>query len=232
MSDLSWLSQYGVLILRGLYTTMTILVISSIFGFLLAIPVALARISRNRLISGVALGFTSFIRGTPLLVQIYVLYYGLGNVFAFYPPIRHSFLWPFLREGYWYIVVALVISTGAYSGEIIRGGLLSVPKGELEAARSFGMTKFQVLRRVWLPRAIGDLLPTLAGETVMLLKATALASTIAVMDLLGAANLVRAQTYRVYEPLLLVAVVYLCLTLLIETGFNLLEGKGRRTPGQ
>uniref|UniRef100_UPI001241F1DB ABC transporter permease subunit n=1 Tax=Pseudomonas fluorescens TaxID=294 RepID=UPI001241F1DB len=171
---------------RGLQTTLTILLIASVFGFVLAVLVALARISKNRVIAKVSLFYTSVTRGTPLLIQIYIFYYGLGSLLAQFPLIRGSFLWPYLRDGYWYSVFALVVSVGAYVGEVIRGGLLAVPKGEMEAASAFGMTARQSLLRVRLPRAMRLLLPTLAGETVMLLKSTALASTIAVIDLLGA----------------------------------------------
>lgn len=204
-----------------------ILLISATLGFVLALGVALARMSRNFLVSRLALAYTSVIRGTPLLVQIYIFYYGLGSLFAQFPLIRGSFLWPYLRDGFWYIVIALILSVGAYVGEVVRGGLKAVPRGELEAASAFGMNRTLVLYRVWLPRAIRLLLPTLAGESVMLLKSTALASTIAVVDLLGAANVVRAQTFQVYEPLLLVAAIYICLTFIIEALFALLE---RATP--
>ena len=221
----AWIVEYASLLVRGLQTTIAILLISSVFGFVLAVLVALARISKNRVIAKVSLFYTSVTRGTPLLIQIYIFYYGLGSLFAQFPLIRGSFLWPYLRDGYWYIVFALVVSVGAYVGEVIRGGLLAVPKGEMEAASAFGMTPRQALLRVRLPRALRLLLPTLAGETVMLLKSTALASTIAVIDLLGAANVVRAQTLQVYEPLLLVAGVYVCLTFLIEALFRL-----RRAP--
>ncbi|NUT77409.1 ABC transporter permease subunit [Pseudomonas sp. C1C7] len=222
----AWTIEYASLLMRGLQTTIAILLISSVLGFVLAILVALARISRNKLIAKVSLLFTSVTRGTPLLIQIYIFYYGLGSLFAQFPLIRGSFLWPYMRDGYWYIVFALVVSVGAYVGEVIRGGLLAVPKGEMEAASAFGMTPRQTLLRVRLPRALRLLLPTLAGETVMLLKSTALASTIAVIDLLGAANVVRAQTLQVYEPLLLVAGVYICLTFLIEALFAFFERRG------
>ena len=211
------------LILDGLWVTITLLMISLVFGFALAIFVALARLSKFKLIAYPANFFTSVIRGTPLLVQIYIYYYGLGAVFSQIPEIRGSFLWPFLRDGYWYIAIALIISTGAYLGEVIRGGLLSVPKGELEAAESLGMTATKALLRVRLPRAIYLLTPTLAGETVLLLKSTALASTIAVVDLLGAANRIRSMTFEVYKPLLLVAIIYLIMTLVIEYVFKRIE---------
>ncbi|MBV6749876.1 ABC transporter permease subunit [Pseudomonas chlororaphis] len=221
-----WTLEYAALLGRGLQTTITLLLISSLLGFVLAVLVALARMSKNRLVAKASLFYTSVLRGTPLLIQIYIFYYGLGSLFAQFPLMRGSFLWPYLRDGYWYIVFALVLSVGAYVGEVIRGGLLAVPKGEMEAASAFGMTPRQSLLRVRLPRAMRLLLPTLAGETVMLLKSTALASTIAVIDLLGAANVVRAQTLQVYQPLLLVAGVYVCLTFLIEALFAFAERRG------
>jgi len=141
-------------------------------------------------------------------------------VFASYPLLRGSWLWPYLREGFWYVTLALILSVGAYVGEVLRGGLRAVPRGELEAGRAYGMSPLLLLRRVWLPRALQILKPTLAGESIMLLKSTALASTVAVTDLLGAANLVRAQSLRIYEPLLAVAVIYICLAFLIEYGFS------------
>ncbi len=221
-----WLFDYAALLGRGVQTTVSILVISSVLGFALAVLVALARLSRRKVIAKCSLAYTSVIRGTPLLIQIYIFYYGLGSLFAQLPLLRSSFLWPYLRDGYWYIVFALVLSVGAYVGEVIRGGLLAVPKGEMEAAAAFGMTPRQALLRVRLPRAMRLLLPTLAGESVMLLKSTALASTIAVIDLLGAANVVRAQTFQVYQPLLMVAAVYVCLTFLIEALFAFAERRG------
>lgn len=217
--DFTWLDGFTSELTRGALLTLQLLLISASFGFLLAVSVALARLSRNPLLSGTARFYTSVLRGTPLLVQIYILYYGVGSVFASFPLIRHSLLWPYLREGFWYVAFALTLSVGAYVGEVLRGGLRAVPRGELEAARAYGMRPAQVLRRVWMPRALQMLRPTLAGESVMLLKSTALASTVAVTDLLGAANLVRAQTLKVYEPLLVVAVVYIVLAFLIEQGF-------------
>lgn len=227
--EIAFLLDNMDLLLEGLWTTFTLLTISLVFGFLLAIWVALARLSSTRLVAAPAFLFTSVIRGTPLLVQIYIYYYGLGALFSQIPEVRASFLWVYLRDGYWYIAFALIISTSAYLGEVIRGGLLSVPKGEIEAARAFGMTATKTLFRVRLPRAIYLLTPTLAGETVLLLKSTALASTIAVVDLLGAANRIRSMTFEVYKPLLLVAVIYLVITLFIEYVFKRIE---KRIPAQ
>ncbi|MEW9580453.1 ABC transporter permease [Paraburkholderia sp. DGU8] len=221
--DLSVLSSYASLLLLGVVTTLKLLVISGGFGFALAVAVAFARISHNAPLAILSKGFTEVVRGTPLLVQIYIIYYGLGSLFTGWPSLRESFLWPFLRDGFWYVALALVISVGAYVGEVIRAGLRGVPKGEIEAARAMGMRPRLVIRRVWLPRAIQALLPTLAGETVMLLKSTALASTVAVMDVLGAANYIRAQTLRTYEPLLAIAIIYVALAFAIEKAFGYVE---------
>ncbi len=217
------LLEYSDLLLGGLQTTISLLAISLVLGFALSILVALARLSSNRIVAACAFMFTSVTRGTPLLVQIYVYYYGLGTLFAFNPGIRSSIIWPYLRDGYWYVAFALILSTGAYLGEVIRGGLLSVPKGEIEAAKAFGMKSAKVMLRVKLPRALYQLTPTLAGETVLLLKSTALASTIAVVDLLGAANQLRSMTFDIYKPLLLVAIIYVVLTYLIEFVFYRVE---------
>jgi polar amino acid transport system permease protein len=215
-----WLEQYGRLFVDGAIITACLVLMSGILGFALAVAVGIARVSTNWFVNAPCALFTSVIRGTPLLVQIYLLYFGVGSLFAQIPVIRHTFLWPYLREGFWYVVLALTLSVGAYVGEIMRGALLAVPRGEMEAARAFGFRGLLLLRRIWLPRALSAMMPTLAGETVLLLKSTALASTVAVVDLLGAANQVRALTYRVYEPLLFVAVAYFLATLGIERAFR------------
>ncbi|MDQ0469011.1 ABC transporter permease [Labrys wisconsinensis] len=224
----AWLEVYGHYFVWGTVITILLLFWSALLGFPLAVLLGLGRISRNPLVNGPCLAVTSVIRGTPLLVQIYVIYYGLGDVFGRTPWIRQSFVFPYLRDAFWYVVVALTISTGAYVGEIIRGALLAVPRGEIEAARAYGFHGWPLLRRVWLPRALQSILPTLAGETVLLLKATALGSVVTIVDVLGAAGVVKAQTYRVYEPLLLAAVIYYLITMVIEYGFRRLERRYAR----
>ena len=203
-------------LLYGALVTVQLLVLTLLFGGLLALPLGIVAANGRKAFRLPVMGYITFFRGTPLLVQIFLVYYGLAQ----FPFIRASFLWPYLREGFWYVALALILCVGAYVGEVLRGALRAVPRGELEAARAFGMKRLMVLRRVWLPRALELVKPTLVGETVLLLKATALASTVAVTDLLGAANLVRAQTLRVYEPLLAVAVIYLVLAFVIEHGFS------------
>ncbi len=220
--DFSWLPKYAPLLFEGFWRTLLLMALSGFFGFLLAIPVGLAQ-TRPGLLSTLSRAFTTTIRGTPLLVQVYLIYYGLGDLFSQMPEIRQSALWPYLRDGFWYAVLAFTLSVAAYEGEIMRGGFLAVPRGEIEAARACGMSRFMILRRIWLPRALQVSLPALSGEAILLLKATPLASTITVIDLMGAATIIRAQTFRVYEPLLLVAGIYIAIAVVIALVFRLLE---------
>ncbi len=225
--DFSWLPKYLPLLFEGLWRTLLLMALAGFFGFLFAIPIGLAQTSRFGVLSFLSRAFTTTIRGTPLLVQFYLIYYGVGDLLAHTPEIRQSFLWPYLRDGFWYAVLALTISVAAYEGEILRGGFLAVPRGEIEAARACGMSRLLILRRIWLPRAVQVTLPALSGEAILLLKSTPLASTITVIDLMGASGIVRAQTFRTYEPLIVVAVVYVVLALIIALLFRYLE---RRVP--
>ena len=215
-------------LLHGTWITLLILFLSGAIGNALAIGVALARVSRNPLLNTTSYFYTLLMRGTPLLVQIYLLYYGMGSIFAHTPAIRHSFLWPYLRDGFWYGVVALSLNTAGYTGEILRGAILAVPHGEIEAARAFGMSKWLVLRRVTLPRAYRICLPTLVGETILLLKSTPLVYTITVLDMMGVANFIRVQTFRVYEPLLAAALIYVFLTFVLTRFFRWVEARLNR----
>jgi len=222
-----WVPQYLPQLLQGLWITIALLVLSFAIGMVLAIPIGLAQAVGPRWLAWPARAFCTFIRGTPLLVQIWFMYYGLGILFPYVEGIRDSIFWPFLRESFYYAVVAFSLSVAGYEGEVMRGAFLGVPKGELEAGRAFGMPPFTLLRRIWFPRAVRMVLPTLAGETVGQLKATPLAATITVLDLMGVTNMIRQNTYRTYEPLLLVAAIYICINFVIVTGYKWLE---RRVP--
>jgi polar amino acid transport system permease protein len=221
--DFSWFPQYLPMIIKGIGLTLVLLVISLVLGFMLAIPVGLVQVTGPRWLKWLAAGFCTVIRGTPLLVQLWLLYYGLGSFFPQIPWIRQSFMWPVLREGFFYAALAFTLSFAGYEGAIMKGAFQSVPKGELEAARAFGMSPWTVLTRIWLPRAFRIVLPTLGGETILQLKATPLAATVTVIELYGASYQVRQDTYRVYEPLLLVAVIYLALTYVITRIFAYIE---------
>jgi polar amino acid transport system permease protein len=223
-----WIAEYTPKFIEGLWITIKLLVLSIVFGMALATPIGLVQVTGPKILSWMARAFCTVIRGTPLLIQLWLIYYGLGSVFPSIPGIRESFIWPVLREAFPYAVFAFSISVAGYSGEVMRGAFKSVNKGELEAARAFGMRPFTVLWRVWFPRAIQNVLPTLTGEFILTLKSTPLAATITVFDVYGVGSMVRQETYRIYEPLLLVAAIYICLSGIIIAFFRWLEHRNLR----
>lgn len=229
-SNFAWIGAFWLsAIVPGTIVTLKLLLLSGLFGFPVAVLVGFARVSKNMVVFRISSAFVSVIRGTPLLVQMFIYYRGLGSLFPLIPGIRHTFIWPYLADGFYYCVFALVLSNGAYVGEIVRGALLSVPRGEIEAARVYGFRGFRLIQRIWLPRAMQAMMPTFAGETVLLLKATALASQLAVLDLLGQINVIRAQAAITYIPLLIVALCYLLVTLVIEAAFRRFEAHFAKT---
>ncbi|WP_137131397.1 ABC transporter permease subunit [Rhizobium sp. FY34] len=220
-----WLPRYQERLIYGVGQTLLMLFSTAIVGFLFAVPLGLAQVTGPRPLAWAARGFCTLIRGTPLLLQLWLLYYGLGSLFAQYPEIRSSFLWPYLRQAWPYGFAALMLSFAAYEGEVMRGAFAGVPKGELEAARAYGMGRFTLFRRIWLPRAVQRALPTLTGETVLQLKSTPLVATVTVVDVYAIISRVRQETYLTYEPLLLLALIYLCLTGMLVYAFKLLENR-------
>jgi len=224
-----WLPEFTWRFVEGFWITIQLFTLSLFFGFLLAIPIGLVQVSGPKWLGLLARGYCTLFRGTPLLIQLWLLYYGLGSVFPYFPGLRESFLWPILIEAFPYAVVAFSLSVAAYEGHIMAGAFRSVSKDELEAGRSFGMSKFTLLWRIWLPRAIQNVLPTLAGEAVLTLKSVPLASTITVFGVYGVGSIVRQETYLVYEPLLFVGFIYICITGILVYLFGWLE---RRVPSE
>lgn len=222
----TWLPEYLPDLIDGLWMTLFLLVVTCVVGLLLAIPLGYAQAVGPKPIARMAAAYCTVIRGTPLLIQLWFVYFGLGSLFPQVPWIRETWLWPILREALPYAVLTFVISFSAYSGEVMRGAFLAVPEGEIRAARAFGMTRFMTLRRIWLPRAFRFALPTLTGEFLLTLKATPLAATITVFDLFGVATVIRQETYRIYEPLLLIAVIYVLVSIPIVLFMRHLERKG------
>ena len=220
-----WLPNYFGLLLAGIWKTLLILVVTSFLGFLFAVPLGLVQVTGPKPLAMMSQGFCTIIRGTPLLLQLWLLYYGLGSLFPQIPQIRDSFLWPYLREAWPYAVLSLTLSFAGYEGEVMRGAFAGVPYGELEAARAYGMKPFTMLRRIWLPRAVQRALPTLNGEVVLQLKATPLVATITVIDVYAVISKVRQETYVIYEPLLLLALIYLCLTGILVVIFRYFENR-------
>jgi len=193
-------------IIQGIPLTLQVVIIATILGFILAILVALMRISGRGILSIPAYYFVYLIRGTPLLLQLYFVYYGLGQ-FSF---IRESFLWPILREPYWCGIITLTISTGAYSSEIIRGGIMSVSKGYLEASNALGMSKFMTFMKVTLPITFRQALPAYGNELILMVKASSLISIITLMEITGIARTIISKTYAPVE-IFLVADQYIYL---------------------
>ena len=161
------------------------------------------------MVYGLATAYSIFFRGTPLLVQIFLIYFGLGQ-FDF---VRSSLLWPLLREAYVCALITFTLNTAAYSGEILRGGILAVPRGEVEAARAAGMSTFTTYRLVILPRAFSMALPAYSNEVIILMKGTALASTITLLELMGMSQLAASDTYQPILVFGIAGVIYYLLTL-------------------
>ncbi len=210
-------------LMQGLRMTLLLLVVCGVLGNLLALPIAFARNATSRWLRLPAYSFILCFRGTPVLVQLYLFYYGLGEVLSHMPSLRYSAAWPYLRSAFPYAAIALTLNTAAYCAEIWRGALAGVAKGQTEAARSLGLRPRQIRWKVLMPQAFRNALPALAGQNILLLKATSLASTITIFEVMAAANLVRAQTFRVYESLIGAALVYVALTTTLTVCFALVE---------
>lgn len=178
----------------GLWLTMQLTMISSAIGLVLAVPIALGRLSSNPFVRLPIYGYMFYFRGTPLLVQIFLIYYGSGQ---FVPALKAVGLWDgFFREAYFCALLTLTLNTAAYTAEILRGAILGVPHGEVEAAKAVGMSRFLMLRRVILPRAFRIALPAYTNEFVFLFQATSLVSVITLLDLTGVARDLIAETFR------------------------------------
>jgi octopine/nopaline transport system permease protein len=158
-------------------------------------------------------------RGTPLLVQIFLIYYGLGQI----PFIRDSFLWPFLREAYWCAILAFTLNTAAYTSEMIRGGILAVPHGQVEAAYACGFSRFLVYRRIIAPIAIRQALPAYGNEVILMVKASSLASTITLLEITGIARRIISQSFAVFEVFIVAGAIYLVINFLVTRAIRAAE---------
>jgi His/Glu/Gln/Arg/opine family amino acid ABC transporter permease subunit len=202
-----------------LLMTIQLVVISAAIGLLLTIPLALLRVSKNPWVWMPVYGYTYLFRGTPLLIQLFLIYYGLGQ----FDWIKETFLWTYFREAYWCCLTAFTLNTAAYSTEILRGAIQNVPHGEMEAARACGMSKWLLYRRIVLPRAFRIMLPAYSNEVISVLQASAISSVVTLMDLTGVARVIIARTFAPYEIFITIAVIYLALTYLIDFGFRTVE---------
>ena len=205
-------------LLAGLPLTLELAFVSIAAGVVLAVLVALLRISSKPGAMFVRV-YVYVFRGSPLLVQIFLIYYGLGQFAA----IRHSVLWPLLREPWWCAILALTLNTGAYGSEIVRGGLESVTPGVIEAGRVAGMSRFLLYRRIILPLALRQALPAYGNEVISLVKATSLASIVTLMEVTGIAYAIISETYRALEVFRCAGAIYLTFNFLITRSIAALE---------
>lgn len=222
--DFNVIIEHFPRLLEGAWVTIQLVLISGVVGSLLAIPIGLARHSDRWLIKGLPYGYIFFFRGTPLLVQMFLVYYGVAQFEA----VRESILWPYLREPYWCAIIAFCLNTSAYTAEILRGALAAIPRGEVEACKVLGMSKSLSYRRILLPRAFGMIVPAYGNEIILMLKSSALASTITLLDLTGMARTIIARTYTPIEIFLAAGAIYLAISLLIIGLFRLIEQRQNR----
>jgi polar amino acid transport system permease protein len=210
--------------LVGIGLTLHLLFLSTFIGLILAVITLLMRISGHWFLAWPAMAYIYAFRGTPILVQIFLIYYGLPQ-FEF---IRESIAWPILREPFGCAVVALSLNAGAYVSEIMRGGVLGVDRGLHEAGRALGLKTHQRFIYVTTPIAVRLAIPAYSNDCISMLKATALASTITLMDMTGVARTIVAKTFAPYEIFIAAAIIYLVMTWVIQRGFGLFERRMSR----
>ncbi|MGB4074682.1 ABC transporter permease [Pseudomonas sp.] len=204
---------------NGVLVTLKILLISLAFGLALAIPLGLMRVSKSALVNFPAWLYTYVIRGTPMLVQLFLIYYGLAQFDA----VRESALWPYFSSATFCACLAFAINTSAYSAEILAGSLKATPHGEIEAAKAMGMSRAKLYRRILLPSALRRALPQYSNEVIMMLHTTSLASIVTLIDITGAARTVSSQYYLPFEAFITAGLFYLCLTFILVRLFKLAE---------
>jgi len=195
----------------GLKNTVILVSVSLVLGLMLAVPLAILRNYGSPAVQAPIRAFVYFFRGTPLLVQMFLIYYGFGQ----FDLIKESFLWPFFREAYFCALFAFTLNTGAYTTEILRGAIKATPHGEIEAAMAAGMSRFLMIRRMILPSAFRRALPSYSNEIIFMLHGSSLASVITIVDITGAARIINSRFYSPYEAFLTAAVFYLVITFLI-----------------
>ncbi|MBM7456439.1 arginine/ornithine transport system permease protein [Oceanisphaera litoralis] len=209
---------------QGLYTTLFLVVISLLLGLLIAVPLGILRNSANWLLKGPAWAYIYFFRGTPLLVQLFLIYYGAGQ----WVWLRESVAWELFSQAWFCAILAFTLNTGAYTAEIIRGSINTMPRGQIEAAYAYGMSRMTTLRRIILPNSFRRALPAYSNEVIFMLHGSAVAGVITIVDLTGAARIVNSRYYSPFEAFLAAGLVYMCLTFLLVWGFRRLENRWSR----
>ena len=217
--DFYLVAQHYDLFLRGLGNTVALVVLALLIGGALSVPLAIARANKQPVTNQIIWAYVYVFRGTPLLVQTYLIYYGLGQ-FEF---IRDSALWPFLREAWWCALIAFTLNTAAYTTEIFRGVIEATPWGEIEAAKACGMSPAMRMRRIILPSAFRRALPAYSNEVIFMLHGSVVASTVTIVDVLGAGRTLNAKYYLAYEGFIAAAIIYMIIVFFVSRGFKLWE---------
>ena len=202
-------------------TTLKLVSVSLFIGLFIGLFFAILRIKNNIILGKIAYGYSYTFRGTPLLVQIFIIYYGFGQVEF----IRESFLWAILKEPYWCAVIAFALNTGAYTSEILRSAFETINKGFIEAGDSLGISKKIIFYKIQIPIAIRQSLPAYGNEIILMLKGTSLASTVTLMDLTGVAKYIISTTFKPIEVFIVAGGIYLFMTFIIHNFIRYLEKK-------
>jgi octopine/nopaline transport system permease protein len=218
--DFAFMAETFVKLLEGIPLTLNLAFASVALGAVVAMLLAAMRMSGLAALDWFARGYVFVFRGTPLLVQIFLIYYGLGQ---FRPTLQAMGLWGFFREPYWCALLGLTLNTAAYASEIIRGGLQSVPHAQIEAAKACGMSRLLLFRRIIFPIAVRQALPGYGNEIILMVKATSLASIITMMEVTGIAHKLISQTFRAIEIFIVAGAIYLILNFLVTRAIQALE---------
>lgn len=217
--DFSFLSEYYKFFINGAKITIMVSLIAVILGFILGIFICLMKISKNKFLKIISSAYIEFLRGTPVLVQLYLIYYGLPTLGITFPsigPISSDFI-----AG----TLALSINSSAYIAEILRSGIQSIEKGQMEASRSLGMDYTMAMRYIIIPQALKNVLPALVNEFVVLVKESSIVSIIGIHDLMYNADTVRGNTYLAFEPLIIASIIYFVLTFSLSKLVTMFEKK-------
>lgn len=214
-------ARYAPTYVSGLGVTMTLVVVSTALGALLSIPVAAGRMSSNRVIAAIAYAYVYFFRGTPLLAQTFLIYYGLGS---FRPQLDAIGLWTFFREAWYCAVLAFTLNTAAYQAEILRGAIESVGKGQREGAASLGLSPWQTMRKIILPQALIVALRPYGNELILMIKGSAIVAIITVYDLMGVTRLAFSRSFD-FQTYIWAAIIYLAIVELLRNLVELIEAR-------
>ena len=208
-------------LLNATLITLKLLSVSLILGLFIGLGFAILRMNNNKLINKFAYGYSYIFRGTPLLVQIFIIYFGLGQI----EYLRTTFLWVVLKEPYWCAIIAFSLNTGAYTSEILRSAFQTIKPGYLEAGRSLGIPSKIIFTKIQIPIAIKQSLPAYGNEIILMLKGTSLASTVTLMDLTGVAKYIISTTFKPVEVFIVAGGIYLFMTFIIHNVIKYLEKK-------